>query len=416
MTTLSNPVPQPPWLTVWFSPRDTIERIVATDPKRHVLVLAVLGTISALMSELIDGGLMSTLLDWHVMTAVVLGGALLGIIYIYLSAALFRWSGAMLGGRASAVEMRAVVAWGLAPSVISLAICLAALGGLKLFGSALAPERAARMLIIVLQVIAGVLGLWSLIATMLMLARVQKFGFWRTIGSYVIGSILVSLVIAFPLMLRTFAFQPFNTPSGSMMPTFLIGDYIFVSKFSYGYSNYSLPYSLRLFSGRVLASEPQRGDVVVFRLPKNDKVDYVKRVVGLPGDRVQMIDGLLYINGEAVQRERLDDFIDTDEGGSPVHVKRWRETLANGRSYATLDLQDNGFYDNTQVYTVPPGHYFMMGDNRDNSTDSRVLSQVGYVPFENIIGRAEVIFFSIAQTSGRWQPTIRFERLGMAVK
>ncbi len=231
--------------------------------------------------------------------------------------------------------------------------------------------------------------------------------------------IVHALIIA--LVIRTFLFQPFNIPSGSMKETLLVGDYLFVSKYSYGYTYYSIPFSPPLFSGRVFGSPPERGDIAVFRLPKDDSTDYIKRVIGLPGDRIRMIDGLLHINGQPVRRERIADYIETEESERATRVKRWRETLPNGVSYTTLDLIDNGFYDNTQEYVVPTGHYFMMGDNRDNSTDSRVLSQVGYVPFENLIGRAQVIFFSVAEGERAWQfwlwPwTVRWSRLFSIVR
>jgi signal peptidase I len=208
-----------------------------------------------------------------------------------------------------------------------------------------------------------------------------------------------ALIIA--LVIRTFLFQPFNIPSGSMMHTLLVGDFLFVSKYTYGYSKFSFPFSPPLFSGRIPGGwTPDRGDVIVFRLPREDSTDYIKRLIGLPGDRIQMIDGLLHINGESVKREKLPDWVDGDNGQK---VRRWRETLPNGVTYETLDLQDRGMLDNTQVYVVPPDNYFMMGDNRDNSTDSRVLNQVGYVPFENIVGKAQIIFFSVGEGEAAWQ-------------
>jgi signal peptidase I len=206
------------------------------------------------------------------------------------------------------------------------------------------------------------------------------------------------------VVVPTFLFQPFNIPSGSLVPTLLEGDYLLVSKYSYGYSRYSLPFGLPLFEGRIMASEPKRGDIVVFKLPKDGKTDYIKRVIGLPGDRVQLVDARLYINGTEVPREPLAPYHTDDAYGRPVDVPHYRETLPEGASHEIIQMDgDTGFWSNTRVYTVPQGHFFMMGDNRDNSQDSRVLSEVGYVPFENLRGRAEIIFFSMDEDASFWR-------------
>jgi len=230
-----------------------------------------------------------------------------------------------------------------------------------------------------------------------------------------IRTIVYAVLIA--LVVRTVAYEPFNIPSGSMIPTLLVGDYLFVSKFSYGYSRYSLPFGLPLFSGRIFAEAPKRGDVAVFKLPTDNSTDYIKRVIGLPGDRIQMIDGVLHINGKAVERTRIDDYVMQSHFGTVQRVPQYIETLPNGRSYRIIETDHNmGALDNTPEYLVPDGHYFMMGDNRDNSLDSRALDHVGYVPFENYIGPAEFLFFSPDQSARiweiwKWPFAIRYNRL-----
>jgi signal peptidase I len=247
--------------------------------------------------------------------------------------------------------------------------------------------------------------------------RPKKEESWLETVKTVVYALLIALVI------RTLLFQPFNIPSSSMENTLLVGDYLFVEKFAYGYSRYSLPYGAEFPSvGRIAWRPPTRGDVIVFKMPNRESPDYgedfIKRLIGLPGDRIQMLGGQLYINGKAVPKHRVADFVETDEFGMPNHVPRYEEKLPNGKTYFVLDRIQNGQADDTPVYTVPPGHYFMMGDNRDNSNDSR--GDVGYVPAENLVGKAELIFFSTNGSAHWWEVwkwpwTIRYERIGTLI-
>lgn len=197
------------------------------------------------------------------------------------------------------------------------------------------------------------------------------------------------------LTIRTFAFEPFNIPSGSMLPTLQIGDYLFVEKYAYGFSKYSFPLDLARFDGRIAERMPKRGDIAVFRQPKKPEIDYIKRIIGLPGDRIQVREGVLHINGVPALRD-FQGTENIDDGGMFRVYTRYIETLPNDVKHYIYELSDLEGLDDTEVYTVPAGYYFAMGDNRDSSLDSRVQEQVGFVPAENLVGRAAFIFFSTA--------------------
>ncbi|MDC9809704.1 MULTISPECIES: signal peptidase I [Rhizobium] len=229
--------------------------------------------------------------------------------------------------------------------------------------------------------------------------------------------IIQALILA--MLIRTVLFQPFTIPSGSMMPTLLVGDYIFVNKFAYGYSKYSLPFSPDIFSGRLFGADPKRGDIVVFRFPPNPEVDYIKRCIGLPGDHIQVTDGVLYVNGKPVPKVADGTFTSDYKLDPGADVPVFRETLDNGKTYDTLDQSPVSRGDNTREFIVPEGHYFMMGDNRDNSLDSRF--DVGFVPAENLVGRASVIFFSLGNDTSfreiwKWPTNMRWDRLFKVVE
>lgn len=212
----------------------------------------------------------------------------------------------------------------------------------------------------------------------------------------IVKTLLFALLIA--LALRIFIFQPFNIPSESMRPGLIVGDYLFVSKWDYGISKASIPFEPELFKGRIGGGKVHRGDVVVFKHPVHEHVDYIKRVIGLPGDRIQVVGGQVIINGTPVDRKPLAPEMITDSNNDYKSTNRWEETLPEGKKYIVYDFYEAGPFDNTKIFEVPAGHYFMMGDNRDNSTDSRadpIAEQgVGYVPEENIVGKARIVMFS----------------------
>lgn len=232
-----------------------------------------------------------------------------------------------------------------------------------------------------------------------------------------VKTLIYAVLIA--ILIRTFLFEPFKIPSGSMYPTLYVGDFLFVSKYTYGYSKHSFPFSLPLFEGRIWADLPQRGDVVIFKYPQDNRTDFIKRVIGLPGDKIKLRDGRLYINGQQLPREEIEDFVIRDVNGNAERYHQYIETLPEGLKHKILEVSDHEVEDNVEELTIPEGFLFVMGDNRDRSDDSRV--SVGFVPLENLVGKARFLFFSHNPDETWYKPwvwprKIRWSRIFSSIK
>ena len=234
-----------------------------------------------------------------------------------------------------------------------------------------------------------------------------------------LNTLFYALVIG--LIIRSFLFQPFYIPSSSMEPNLLIGDRLFVSKYSYGYSRHSLPFSPKIYNKRIFAKRPKVGDIIVFKTPADNRTDYIKRLIGLPGDAIQIINGDLYLNDLKITKRKIEDSLNIKCGDEILNANFYEEILPNGTKYVAVYKKD-GTMLNTDRFVVPENHYFFMGDNRDCSKDSRFLSSVGYVNFNNLVGKGQIIFFSNSIEEGsflkfwKWNKSVRFDRIFKRIK
>ena len=229
-------------------------------------------------------------------------------------------------------------------------------------------------------------------------------------------TIFIAIIIA--LLIRSFIFEPFNIPSGSMKPNLLVGDYLFVTKWSYGYSKHSLPFSLPIIKGRIFYNQPERGDIAVFKTPEDNRTDYIKRIIGLPGDEIIVINGIVFLNNVALSKIQIENFKEKNSLGQTIEIAQFKEILMK-KNYNTLDLLNNGIADNTNTFKVPNDYFFVMGDNRDNSQDSR-FKNIGFIPKSNLVGKARIIFFSLENSRffelWKWPNAIRYSRIFSKIK
>lgn len=377
-----------PWFTIWWRPQATITALTRHPARAPTLLLAALAGIG----PTIGIGGTGAYFHWIVLViAAALIGPVLGLLELYIEGALLSWTGGLLGGQASRPSLRTAIAWAALPNVAALPIMVVALAVyhqdfLRVFAGASTDNPVLAVLVLVL----AALSLWGLFLRIRTVGAVQHFGILRATAN-VAASVLIVLAAIFAA--RSFVFQPFVIPASSMEPALLVGDYVVVDKRSYGYSRYSFPFDAR-FEGRLGGTLPARGDIVVFKLPRDGETDYIKRVIGLPGDEILMQHGVLHINGTPVPRQRVADVTPQAGAASKQTVAVYEESLPEGRKVTVLDSEPEGPFDNAGPFRIPPGSYFVLGDNRDNSMDSRAMEQVGLIPADNIIGRVSLIYLS----------------------
>jgi signal peptidase I len=380
-----------PWRSIWWQPQATIRGLIRRDSNASTLLLAAVAGIATTIGL---AGMASNLHWFAVLAGGVLIGPFAGLLGLFVEGAVLSWTGYMLGGRAGQPALRTAIAWGGLPNVALVPILIGALAVFRqdFLRADTTTGELDSILLIVLLIVAA-LPLWSIVLRIRTVGAVQQFGLVRSVLNVAAAAIVL---LAAAGAFRTFVAQPFLIASGSMEPTLHAGDYVFVDKRSYGFSRYSFPIDAR-FNGRFGFSQPARGDIVAFKGPSDPGIDYIKRIVGLPDDEILMQHGVLHVNGVPVPKRSAGDVSVIDWQGSEQMVPAFEEILPDGRTHTVLDSEPEGQLDNVGPFKVAAGHYFVMGDNRDNSMDSRSVQQFGFVPADFLIGRVSLIYFSAGE-------------------